>query len=279
MTRTLGPDLAPAVAAIERLMDDDCVIARPGAPTGRVNPTNGRPMLGPAGEVYAGPCLVASGNPTDMPAERGGVVAPVDETNISIPLGAPLVPTPGDLVVITGSRRDPDLTGRVFKVLAIPYKSFAISRKLRVEVQPGATLDTLGLPALLPAPSVPAGAASGDQAFVENAAEALSGHRVVVVGSSGARYADPADVNDAWGSMAVTLGAAAQGQPVTLASEGEIEEPSWSWASGRPVFVGSAGILTQATPTAPSSAWLRVVGVATSPTEIRLAFGPPISLI
>lgn len=261
-------------------MDDDCVIARPGRPTGKVNPANGRPILEGAGEVYAGRCLVSSGAPADTASERGGVVAPIDETWVSIPLSAPNVPSAGDLVVVTGSRRDQPLVGRTLKITRIPYRTFAVSRKMRVEVQPANALDVLGLPPLVPAGPPPGGGTdtNSDSVFTEVAVTALSGHRVVVLSSAGARYADPTDRSQVSAAMALTLGAAAAGAQVTLSAEGEVEEPGWSWVPGSPLFVGPAGTLTQTAPTAPTSAWLRVIGTAISPTEIRLAFGPPISL-
>lgn len=54
---------------------------------------------------------------------------------------------------------------------------------------------------------------------------------------------------------------------------GDVTFPGWTWTPDAPVFVGTAGALTQ---TVPSSDVLVVIGYATSPTMIRLSIAEPI---
>lgn len=110
------------------------------------------------------------------------------------------------------------------------------------------------------------------------AAVNLSSPRVVAVRSDGARYADPATPSDMWSACAVTTTAAIAGDEVGILANGEMTEPGWTWTPGSPVYVGVGGTLTQVAPTRPSALWLRVAGVATSPTELLVQFGVPITL-
>lgn len=107
------------------------------------------------------------------------------------------------------------------------------------------------------------------------AAVVLPGHRVVALTPAGAVLADPGDPAHTWAAVAITLGAALAGQPAQVADAGILTEPSWAWTPQQPVFAGPAGVLTQ---TPATTGWLRVVGVATAPTSLWLAFTRPIRL-
>lgn len=285
MATSTGPDLSFAEVAIERLMDDTCVITRDqgGTLTGTLDRDTGTIVDSDLALVYDGKCSVASTTVSSTSnREEGDSLIPETSYTVSLPLSylrfhPNAEPAQGDVVVVTSARRDPSLVNQGFKVGKILKRTMAVSRKMVVEALPvGAPLP---LDAYLPPSTGGEAVAGSDSAFTEVAAVPLSGHRVVAVVSGSARYVDPSSPADMWKSMAVTTHAASAGAPVVLAAEGELVDPSWSWQSGRPVFVGSSGILTQEVPVAPAFAWLRTVGVATSPTEIRLQFGPVIALI
>ena len=106
-----------------------------------------------------------------------------------------------------------------------------------------------------------------------NAAQALSGHRAVLITPSDeADYPALATVLDGQLIAGITAGAAAQGDPVTIHTAGPITEPGWTWTPG-PVFAGDNGVLTQ---TPPAGSWVRMIGMAVSPTKIIINLQPVI---
>lgn len=108
------------------------------------------------------------------------------------------------------------------------------------------------------------------------ASGALGGHRVVRTAfTGGVRYADNTSVLGAFAIVGITLGAAANGASVNVASSGEIVEPSWAWAEALPIFLSANGGLTQ---TPPTTGFQLVVGVATSPTSMLVGIKTPIIL-
>jgi len=102
----------------------------------------------------------------------------------------------------------------------------------------------------------------------------LSGHRVVKAVFGGADYASSDNAADANTVVGLTVGAAAQGQPIKIQAEGEITEPSWNWVEG-PVFNGINGLLTQ---TEPSAGYSLIVGIAIDATTILILLKQPIIL-
>lgn len=122
------------------------------------------------------------------------------------------------------------------------------------------------------------GPAGPDTSLVTlEAGEAVGGHRVVSVRSTGVFYADNETATDYFRSNAVTTGAAALGDDVEVCFFGLIDEPSWSWTEALPIFIGSNGQLTQTPPSSPAL-FSRVAGYATSPTQMYVQFGPPVVL-
>lgn len=98
---------------------------------------------------------------------------------------------------------------------------------------------------------------------------ALSGHRVVTVKASGElAYPSIDDLTDGQGVIGMTLGAAtAAGTIVRIQVTGRIEEPSWDWIPGLPLYCLDQGVLSQ---TAPVDAgdWVLPIGVALNQTAI-----------
>ena len=112
----------------EALMLDACAVTRPGAPvtdpeTGEVTPSST--------PVYSGPCKVQqtisqASNPT-----AGGHQFTVQDVRWDTPVTAgPFLV--GDVVTMTASVLDPQLVGRVFRVIETFHKSGATAQRTRV---------------------------------------------------------------------------------------------------------------------------------------------------
>lgn len=118
-------------------------------------------------------------------------------------------------------------------------------------------------------PAGPAGPTgpSGGMVASYTAGAILGGHRGVKLDAAGnAQYASNDDAASLAGFVGVTLGAATMGDTVQVALIGLVEEPSWSWTAGLPVFLGVNGLLTQTAPVFP--ALQVVVGVAPTTTSL-----------
>jgi len=123
-----------------------------------------------------------------------------------------------------------------------------------------------------PGPEGPPGP-SGGSAFVRQAAQALSGHRVVrAVANNEVDYASNDQAADAALIEGITTGAAGLGGDIEVQAMGEMIEGSWSWSLG-PIYCGLNGQLTQSPP---SGAWIRQVAVAVDTDRIVINLQPPI---
>lgn len=123
-------------------------------------------------------------------------------------------------------------------------------------------VDTPGLPG----PPGPPGSA-GAQTLTLTAAQALSGHRMVVATASGAVYADPTDPDHADALVGLTTGAALMGDPASVLAAGELTEPSWAWTPGLPLYVTALGLLSH---TPPPAGWVQMAALALTPTRVLL---------
>ncbi len=141
MSTTTGPNLATARRAVERLMDDTCVVTRDadGTLDADFEEATGRLLPQAPETLYVGPCKVKSEgllSGTHGAQEGGGTINPRIYTG-AIPLDIDGVATPvfqvGDLLTITSSRRDPELVGRAFRVGETRYGTFSVSRKFVLE--------------------------------------------------------------------------------------------------------------------------------------------------
>ena len=103
------------------------------------------------------------------------------------------------------------------------------------------------------------------------AGETLGGHKAAKF-NNGVFLASAADAGDVLG---ITTGAANAGEPVTVQTNGRMDEPSWSWAPFAPIFLGANGALT-ADPS--GGAYLHRLGIALSPTAILIRIEPPVQL-
>lgn len=156
-----------------------------------------------------------------------------------------------------------------------------MSKPLQMELRRG--IDPIQLSFVAPqeqvASLVPVVAAAGGSArpgeHVHTAASALGGHRVVRLNPSGGLDYASSDV--AWHAgtvLGVTRGAAASGSLQSVVRDGQIEEPTWNWQVGRPVFLGVDGVLTQDLP--PAAVFSLVVGFPIAPTRLLVAIREPL---
>lgn len=114
---------------------------------------------------------------------------------------------------------------------------------------------------------------SGD-AEVYIAASAISGHLAVTLDAAGQVIpVDPSTAAHGNTVVGVTVGAAAGGAPVELATSGLVTHAGWSFVVGEPVFAGTAGQITQ---TPPVGVWQKAIGIARSPTSFVLHMQPAI---
>ena len=139
-----------------------------------------------------------------------------------------------------------------------------------VTVQTGAPEVVTVLPALIAGPP-----GLSEAALSMTAAVTLSGHRAVVLTSAGADYADRTNPMHARAAIGVTAGAATAGEPVTVRLGGVMDEPSWDWALNAPIYLGTAGLLTQVFP---ASGFACQLAWAVTATRIVIDPREPIAL-
>lgn len=108
------------------------------------------------------------------------------------------------------------------------------------------------------------------------AAQALGGHRVVMRTSAGVDYADASISSNFGKAIGVTLSAAGAGSAISVQLGGDIEEPSWNWTLGTPVYLSANGLMTQTPPAYPS--FSLVVGFPVTATRLFIALREPIIL-
>lgn len=129
-----------------------------------------------------------------------------------------------------------------------------------------------------PGPPGPSGEGGYAITLERPAHGALSGHRVVVERSDGTwEYADNATADHMHRPPALTTGASADGALCQAVAFGEVDEPSWGWTPGLPLFLGETGVLTHTAPVTPA-VFLLEVGAALSATRIFFDPKTPIRL-
>ncbi len=119
--------LARGRTAAAALMVDACTIqhvtgSSTNTTTGVVTPTYAT--------IYTGPCKVQGGQ-ADSGQEVGDAHLAVLSLTVHVPISVVGV-VEADVVTITASVNDPELVGRVFRVLGPVHKSYATARRLPV---------------------------------------------------------------------------------------------------------------------------------------------------
>ncbi len=108
---------------------------------------------------------------------------------------------------------------------------------------------------------------SGGQAIQRLAGQNLSSGRAVVLEGNLAYYFDPLDSAHIGRLVGVTLNAALTGDTVNIQIAGEVTDAAFAFTADAPVFVGAAGVLTSATPTA---GIIQPIGVAVAANKVVL---------
>ncbi len=103
------------------------------------------------------------------------------------------------------------------------------------------------------------------------AGENLGGHRAVLATGL---YADSGALSTAL-VIGITTGATSIGGTAALRVSGEVTEVSWTWDVSKPVYLGSAGLLTQ---TVPTSGVIVEIGKPTAATKLLIEIQQPIQL-
>lgn len=110
------------------------------------------------------------------------------------------------------------------------------------------------------------------------AAQALGGHRVVYLDSTGkVDYAGNDVLLCMHRIVGVTEQAVIANDPSVIKNKGTIVEPSWSLDTSLPVFLGTNGLLTQIPPSSPALFSL-IIGFPVSATELFIDIKQPILL-
>ncbi len=139
---TVPFSITDARRVTESVMTDTCLITRDaeGPDDDTLNTSTGV-LTPPAGEpttIYNGKCWVRPGGLSRSLAERnraeGGAYYTAQTFDAAIPVSAP-VPKPGDEFTLTVASTDPTLVGRVFWVRAVDSTTFAVDRRLRLELR------------------------------------------------------------------------------------------------------------------------------------------------
>lgn len=131
-----------------------------------------------------------------------------------------------------------------------------------------------------PGPAGPPGPpGASDSRITRTAAEALSGHRAVTLDPGGQLvYASNDEPEHLGAPVWVTTGAALAGDLAEALMFGPMDEITWNWTPGTPVYLGQNGVLTQTPPAAPAAFFLAQVGFATSATSLFVDRFPSIKL-
>lgn len=127
----IGGMLAAGRAAAEALMVDTCTIVRDPGP-GTFNPDTGGYTDAADTAVYTGPCRVQLRALDAQTADFGGEAVALTRVQVLLPMTATGIAVE-DLVTITQSAYDADLTGRTFRVEAVAAKTHATTRRLDCE--------------------------------------------------------------------------------------------------------------------------------------------------
>ena len=145
MATETGPDLDTAREAVENLMDDTCTVRRSGVGKGQLNRLTGVIDAPQATAVY-GPGTLGFGDRelgAKCKAKPMNEAQPQDDERgqryrgkrfylVGVPWDAPAF-AEGDEVVLTSSRRDPQIVGKPMVVREVVYSSFLVQRKLVCE--------------------------------------------------------------------------------------------------------------------------------------------------
>jgi hypothetical protein len=115
---------------------------------------------------------------------------------------------------------------------------------------------------------------AGGATFQLLAAENISGLKAIYATSTGARTAD----KSAFASsqvVGISKNSASVGSFVEVQPSGEMQDPSWNWTPGLPLYLSTFGNITHVLPTIGEHV---EIGVAMTSQKIIIRIQPPITL-
>jgi len=92
------------------------------------------------------------------------------------------------------------------------------------------------------------GDAGSSTEIISTAGTILGGNRAVIIDNDLVYYADYTTLSHRHKIAGITTHSAIQGAEIIIQASGEMTEPSWNWETGKPIFVGGNGYLTQVVP-------------------------------
>jgi hypothetical protein len=104
------------------------------------------------------------------------------------------------------------------------------------------------------------------------AAGTISAYLVVAVSGGEAVTADSSQIAYAGNVVGVAIGGVNAGALVTVQFAGQLEYNGWNWTLGKPIFLGTGGMLTQ---TPPASGFNQIIGTPVTPTSIFINLQSP----
>jgi hypothetical protein len=123
---------------------------------------------------------------------------------------------------------------------------------------------------------VNSGAQGSDQGIELIAGAAIGGHRVITSNSLGqAILASSDNLDHAHKILGLSSGAVSAGARLRIANKEMLEEPTWQWIAGQPLFLSPSGVMAHAPP--PAGFILRC-GVAITATRAYIDIHQPILL-
>lgn len=125
--------LAEGRIAAESLMLDTCELRSPDV-QGEMDPDTGQYPMVPGPLLWAGKCKVRMAESVAHTADAGERLVVTAQLEVHVPMSAAQVAV-DDLVTITTSRNDPQLTGRRFRIESQRHGTYLTARRLSVAEQ------------------------------------------------------------------------------------------------------------------------------------------------
>lgn len=116
-------------------MKDACTIRRRNG--GTTDPVTGYPATEPYTALYAGQCRVQQAVAIARPHEVGEDHVLIVRFDLQLPIAGTDGLKVNDEVTITAAVNDPDLAGRVFRILELAHKSEATARRVGMTERTG----------------------------------------------------------------------------------------------------------------------------------------------
>lgn len=114
---------------------------------------------------------------------------------------------------------------------------------------------------------------NGSLTFVGTAEADITNYTAIAMSSGGLAPGDNNTTAYFNSIVGIALTTTTIGNPVTIQNSGVITYSGWNWSLGQPIFIGSAGVLTQ---TVPISGFVQTIGVAITAQSFVINISIPI---